>query len=328
MRRFFAICLAISLMLSLTIASAQAQDVSVMADNYRTANATISISNGVANVICIFLFSSSMAFAVEKSNDMYIERNFAYTEDQINGVNFRDIKTHINDDKNIEIKKMINESKNLTCFLDEIALKGEKRIGIGSATAYFDKEKGDKPLTVHEMAVNSGSGEKSKKGNLTIYTVATIGDGGLHAYTYAEWKSGSGSGNTTRATGDDKISITAQKSGLTVVNSGFSANTENGNALSSKRYHLEALEYTSVVFSFQEYDPVDSGKNVNFAVAGATYNGKVSAGLPYNCVSNYVHTWRDVDVSFSIGPTSCSANLTGVNYAWKLTSYLPITQGV
>ncbi len=50
MRRFFAICLAISLILTMTIVSVEAQDVSPIADNYRTANATISISNGVANV--------------------------------------------------------------------------------------------------------------------------------------------------------------------------------------------------------------------------------------------------------------------------------------
>ncbi len=40
MRRFFAICLAISLVLTMTIASVQAQDVSPIADNCRTATWT------------------------------------------------------------------------------------------------------------------------------------------------------------------------------------------------------------------------------------------------------------------------------------------------
>ena len=52
MKRIFAICIVISLLVSMSVASAHAlwDDISPMADYYRLANATIRINNGSATV--------------------------------------------------------------------------------------------------------------------------------------------------------------------------------------------------------------------------------------------------------------------------------------
>lgn len=290
----------------------------------------------ISTALCIVLLSSSMGFAIENPDDMYVERHFVYfnynnTND--NSLRRVDKRSTVNAEDSHEFSNMMENSKNLSRFLNELLEKGEKIIGIGSATAYFnesiDKEISIQPMTVREMVMPFASGGKEKKGNLTVYTVASLGDGGLHAYTYAEWSSGiSSTGKTKRAIGEDKITISAQKAGLTIVDGGFSANTVGGGSLPSSRYNLEDLKYTSMIYSFEEYDGNGNGNDVSFAVIGATYNGKVSTGFPYNCVSSYVHTWEDIDVSFSISATGCSANLSGVSAAWKLSSYLTITQGV
>ena len=119
-------------------------------------------------------------------------------------------------------------------------MKGESIIGIGTATVYFDEKELDSeriaPMTIREVADAHATGNKKTNGNLTLYTVATRAAGGLHAYTCAEWRAGTnGDGKTSWGLEEDKISITAQKKGLWIVNENFSANTVGGSSLEPSR---------------------------------------------------------------------------------------------
>lgn len=296
------------------------------------------VLNNVSKIFILLLIFSlciQPAFAAEQNNAMYIEKQQIQLENLDLEVTNEGIKVKSgNSESKEELENLLAKSNHLEDFMQELINNGEEILAIGSSTVMLKEVGVDSngevqyvPMTQSEvMQVNTrATGAEESRGNLTLYTMATKADGGLHAYSCAEWSDQIRlTGENKRATERDYISITAEREGLLVVNRSFSANTQSGYSLPSSRYSCSDLAYTTVVYDFEEYNSNSSvDYDVTFAVLSATYNGDYSGNI--RLVSKYVHTWKDVNIGVSIGAKSVTFNISNSNAAWQIPSEVILT---
>lgn len=282
------------------------------------------------SLILIFVLVHSMsgiAFAQEANHVMYVEKEQVTLKNMTIDCDDNQLLFRSKDEKNVDtLSKMVENSPELENFLISLLEQGETLVAVGSSTIMLkevpesiQEDAHLQPMTVGEVRNLRSTGADNIRGNLTLYTIATRADGGLHAYSCAEWSDVVRlNGSLRRAVERDCISITAEKEGLTIISEGFSANTQCGFNLPSNRYNKKDQSYTTVVYDFEEKADGATDYDVTFAVLSATYYGD-NSGV-YNCVSTYIHTWNTAEFEYNIGYKLFNVTITTSESAWHITS--------
>ncbi len=223
------------------------------------------------------------------------------------------------------ISQELSNSENLTKEIKAMVKAGDEPVAVGYTRVYLKEiqdEEGNthvEPITVAEASTEL-EGDKSKRGNLTLYTTAFATNSGITVKSVAQWSlKYQLSGENRPAEYDDYIS--ASTSNKYILNSDtFKATMTNGVNLASKFYSRKKAGTASAVYAFSDMKPDF------FQIKDATLTihcGK-NGTLPktVKCKSGYVHTWGKTDISISIGKEGPVFTFETGSKSWQIASFV------
>lgn len=284
----------------------------------------------VAFALCMALVISlipGIAFAESgTTTDYYQEKG---------QINLKNLELSLREDGTLKIKgtncvekerciKELNNSKQLAAVLAEQMEDGKIPLAIGYTRVYLkevEDEKGEKhfePISNAEALSDTISGNKEKRGNLTLYTTAFATKQGITAESVAQWGTNFQlSQENTPAAYDDYISI--KTSNKYIINSTtFNAKMTNGESLPKKFFSKKNEKEASVVYAFKEMvENAYSLKSIRLKI-DCGKNGTPPATI--KSVSKYVHTWGAGQVEIGFDVTGPTFTLTNVKKSWQIAS--------
>lgn len=223
------------------------------------------------------------------------------------------------------ISQEISNSENLNEGIKAMVKEGDEPVAVGYTRIYLkevqeqDGKVHVEPITVAEASTEL-KGDKSKKGNLTLYTTAFATKSGITVKSIAQWsKNYYITGENRAAEYDDYIS--ASTSSKYILNSdSFKATMTNGAALASKFYSRQKAGIASSVYSFSEMMP----NAFQIKNATLTINCGKNGTLPktVKSKSKYVHTWGKTNVTISIGTAGVGFTLAKGSKSWQIESFV------